>query len=303
MFIFGFNSCIPQDYHNEVYVKFLADTFLHFKCIKDSFPNEIDGIITHLYPSDYILNNNKITLADCIEYLNREIRILAYTYFNKFPIESFYHIVDEDSLLSNKYSIVVDNTGYDATREKIVYDNTGILFTLALHPDLRIDNLTIHENSQNDYSVLNLFGDDANTKYLLTVIEKEIFNKLDNFNKFTELIGKCKYSSKFKKDFEALTYETQIRLLSRIVEAKNRKLVTNFASDNNLIKDVTPTKENQIRLFELRLFNPVAIRLYFFETKEMVFLASIKKKPQTRVQDNDISNSLSIIKEMISISN
>ena len=39
--------------------------------------------------------------------------------------------------------------------------------------------------------------------------------------------------------------------------------------------------------------------MYFYETKEKIFFGSIEKKPKRKVQDNDILNAASIIKELI----
>ena len=62
---------------------------------------------------------------------------------------------------------------------------------------------------------------------------------------------------------------------------------------------MTPQTEKRIKVNELRIFSPVAIRMYFFETGTKVYLASINKKPQNKVQSGDILNALSIIKELI----
>jgi len=43
--------------------------------------------------------------------------------------------------------------------------------------------------------------------------------------------------------------------------------------------------------------------MYFFETVQKIYLGSINGKPKRKVQDNDILNASSVIKELIALEN
>ena len=60
-------------------------------------------------------------------------------------------------------------------------------------------------------------------------------------------------------------------------------------------------KERVIKVFELRIFTPVAIRMYLYETPTRIYFGSIEGKPKKKVQDSDILNAMSIIKELIAL--
>jgi putative component of toxin-antitoxin plasmid stabilization module len=66
-----------------------------------------------------------------------------------------------------------------------------------------------------------------------------------------------------------------------------------------LIKDVTPKKEKDIRVLELRVFDPVAYRVYFYEAPDTVYFGLVEKKPSEKVQNNQINTATSIIKQLV----
>ena len=54
------------------------------------------------------------------------------------------------------------------------------------------------------------------------------------------------------------------------VKAKNRGFKSPFYPDTKIIKDVTPAKF-KCRIMELRVYTPIALRVYFCEKKDSVF--------------------------------
>lgn len=299
MFQFCFNDCIPNEETNDGLVKHLSTTLTHYNIIKNRFSNSVDGIITDRYPSKLQLNNSEFTLANCINQLTRELKKIALANFNKYPVDSYYVLTDVDALLEQGYSIEINAVSHDAINAKIVQENGGILFTLPLHNDLKKNILSISSGENQAFEVINQYGHDSNTQFISDFIQGDLVKRLNGFEKLMAIVGECAYNERFKRDFENLTFDTQTFLLKEIQHAINRKAKTRFYPDGKLIKDVTPDKETKIRVFELRIFSPVAVRCYFFETSTKIYFGSIEGKPKKKVQNSDILNALSTIKELI----
>lgn len=299
MFQFCFNDSIPINGKNDELVKHLSVTLKHYNFIKMNFPLHVDGIITDRIPEKLFLNSANFSLADCIKFLEREIKKIAFSNFGKYPIEEFYTRIDIDNLLEKEYIIVINDLSIDATNAKIVQDNEGILFTLPIHDELKKNTLFISDNTKQTCEVINQYGADANTTFISEFIQADIVNRADGFEKLLAMVGDCKYDSRFKMDFDNLTSATQKKLLSHIHQAIQRKAQTRFYPDDEKIKDVTPTKERAVKVFELRVFEPVAVRMYFYEAPQKIYFGSIEGKPKRKVQDNDILNAISVIKELV----
>lgn len=303
MFQFCFNDCIPKDGSDDKLVKFLATNLKHYNSIKNNFPGFVDGILTDRLPEKVILNNNNFTLKNCIKHLDRELLKIAYRDFGKYPLEEYYNQFDIDSLLENEYTITVNKALYDATNAKIVQENDGILFTLPVHDDLKKDSLAISDRAKAICEVVNQFGEESNSTFISEYIQADKVKRATGFDKLLALVGLCKFNQKFRSDFERLTSKTQEFLLKEVKHAIKRNLTTRFYPDDNLIKDVTPDKEKQISILELRIYSPVAIRMYFYESSTKIYFGSINGKPKKKVQDNDILNAASIIHELIMLDN
>lgn len=301
MFQFCFNDCIPKDIANDVLVNQLSSTLTHYDTIKKRFNSSIDGIVTCKYPSNLILNNGQFSLANCIEHLNRELKKIALSNFNKYPVDNYYVLADIDNLLIQEYSIEINGAYHDAINAKIVEENEGILFTLPVHEDLRKNKLTIADKAKQTCDVLNQYGADVNTNFICDYIQSGLVKRAVGFDKLLALVGDCRYDARFKLNFESLPSAAQKKILAHVHQAIERKALTRFYPDDEKIKDVTPDKEKMIKVFELRVFTPVAVRLYFFETQKTIYFGSIEGKPKKKVQDSDILNALSIIKELIAI--
>lgn len=299
MFQFCFNDSIPIDGKNDELVKHLSVTLKHYDFIKKKFPLNVDGIITDRVPEKIILNSVNFSLADCIRFLEREIKKIAFSNFGKYPIEEFYAQIDIDNLLEKEYFIVINDISIDATNAKIVQDNEGILFTLPIHDELKKNTLFISDKAKQTCKVLNQYGADTNTIFISEFIQTDIVKRADGFEKLLAMVGDCKYDTRFKMDFDNLTSATQKKLLNHIHQAIERKAKTRFYPDDEKIKDVTPAKERAVKVFELRVFEPVAVRMYFYEAPQKIYFGSLDGKPKRKVQDNDILNAISVIKELI----
>lgn len=299
MLVFFFNDCIPNTYDKFSLTQCLEQTLREYNDIKKSYPTEVDGIITSNSILNFILNKENHSLADCIASMdNKDLRTLAYRIFLKYPIEKYSSEINEDELLTKEYSIRVSGTTHTAINPVIVSINNGILFTLGLHNDLRKDILTISSNTTATVDVNNLFGLEINTTYIKKIVKQSLTDKLGNFDKFLDLIGANTYSSRFASGFENTTLQVQASILEHVKAAINRNGSSIFFADGSLIKDVTP--ENfDFRIFELRIFSPVAYRVYFYEAVDKIYLALIEKKPANKKQSIHIAAAASTIKQMV----
>ncbi|HEX8270230.1 MAG TPA: hypothetical protein VF581_10100 [Flavobacterium sp.] len=280
-------------------MKHLCSSLDHFQKIKDKFEGQVEGVVTDRRPENIILNASGFTLEKCISHLSREYRRLAFAYFSRFPIENFYTVIDQDQLLEEEHSIHLNNQILDALNLKIVQQNGGILFTLPVCAELRNNHLRIFTKNKVVSEVANQYGENENTNFISKLLQNELIAKADGFEKLLEVVGKCSYPAKFKTEFNSLSSQCQGFLIKEIKYAMDRGAKTPFYPDDKLIKNVTPAKEKEIKVFELRIYSPVATRLYFYETTEMLYFASIEGKPKKNVQTTHINNAVSAIKELI----
>lgn len=131
-----------------------------------------------------------------------------------------------------------------------------------------------------------------NNKYL-----KWIYHYSTNLEKLKYIISNHKFSNSFEKDFLDLEENVQKSIIDEFIKAKERNLRTPFYPDNNIIKDVT--QDNFIhKIMELRIYNPVATRVYFNEKNGLVSLLSIDQKSNAN-QSIDIKQAYEKYKKMI----
>ncbi|MBI3233255.1 MAG: hypothetical protein HYZ42_04325 [Bacteroidetes bacterium] len=207
-----------------------------------------------------------------------------------------------DSLIEAECFTKINNTPYNAINHVILNANDGVLFTLALHDHLKLNTLKVDcEKDKYSINVNNLFGEKTNTEFVCDLIKKSIVSKRNNFEKLLALIGENIHSKRFLKGFESASEPVQEAIITHFQNAIDRNGASRFYADGILIKNVTPAKETKIQVFELRLFDPVAYRVYFYETSNKVYLGLIEKKPQAKVQDNHIENAKAIIKELVQV--
>lgn len=195
----------------------------------------------------------------------------------------------------------VNGDSYSAINLMIVSRNNGILFSLALHNDLRKNQIPVFADGRKVADVDNLYGDVINTDYISSLVRQSIEQKSGNFERLLLTIGENKFSDRFRKNFGGFPPSVQQAIISHFAEAQRRSLPTPFAADDSLIKDVTPKKETSIKVFELRVFDPVACRVYFYETPKCIYLGSVENKPNKKTQSSHIITAQNSIKELIAL--
>jgi len=244
----------------------------------------VDGIVTSDLPSNIKMNEKGFTIKDCILSLDKETKNYAISLFRKYPFDNFYEIKDE---YYNNFYFKVNEKKIDAIYLSIVGYENGILFTLPIIKEFKNNFLTLNSDDNSKIKVLNLYGKKENSEFIINYISKQIQNTLPNFEKFISIIGNCKYSDKFEKSFKELPLNAQENVIIFFQKAIDRNGNTKFYADDDLIKDVTPSS-SKYKTYELRIFKPMALRIYFNESSNFTYLASIEKKPNPKVQNNDI---------------
>jgi len=303
MIQFCYNDAITPINNKVKFSSLLADSILQYLQIKRKYPEQCMGIVTENNISQISVFKNELSLFDCISSLDKQIRAIGFRLFTKYPFEEVLLKINEKDLVQNQYSTIVNGIAYDAFNHKIVYDNSGILFTVPTHNDLEKDRIVFSENKTTEFENPNLFGRNGNTANILTHITKILQERLNGFDKFKVLFNKLHYKAKSKKEFESFPISVQESVITHLEKAKARMGNTDYFADGGLIKDVTPTKENEISIYELRLFDPLALRIYFYEKGENVYLGKISRKGAKKEQTNDILSSSSTIKELMLMSN
>jgi hypothetical protein len=118
-----------------------------------------------------------------------------------------------------------------------------------------------------------------------------------NFDKLKDILGSTVYNKNFVNNFSGFSSDVQISIIEEFKKAKRRKLMTPFFPDTKIIKDVTSNNHN-VKVMELRVYHPMAIRVYFNESAEVVYLASIEQKSNPN-QNDDIQKAYKILISLI----
>ena len=300
---FYFNECLPQNTVSLVdFTSLLSNTIKEFDTLVKKAINVDKGIF--LEKETEKTNFSKFSLKNAILSIpntERETRTLAFAYFTKYPIK--YHLQSDEideKILVEEYSF----EDMDATNLAIAKHNDCFLFSVAVHDCIKKHPLLI-EGKSDDLSLDNLYGEKGNTHQIELLIHKINAESLELFEQLKAELNSPIYSSAFEKEFLSETDEVQKSIIDMFIHAKNRGLATPYYPDNNSIKDVTPdNNKKKARVYELRLYHPKALRVYFFEFENIVFIAKMELKSKYKEEDStsqtrDINRSLTIIDNLI----
>jgi len=294
---FYFNDSFPKKDSKSELTNFLISILPEYKKISTKFKNEIAGIVTNIAHEKIILTKNGFTLEDIIKNISsREERNYAFSLFRNSPIDKYFEI--KDKYFEKNYYYIIDSKIIEAQSLAIAGLENGIIFSLSLYNELKQNTLKIYSEDSHNFEIINFYGDILNTEFIINHIDNQLQLKLQNFEKLISILGSCKYSKKFEKSYKELNFEVQISVIQHFIAAINRKGISKFYADKNLIRDVTPEKSAH-SIFELRIFSPFAYRIYFNESTDLIYLAMIEKKPAPNVQNNDIKTAKNIIEKLI----
>ncbi len=301
MYTFFFNSELLPHCSNlplfNTYFSCVLKTYS--KLLEDKELNIQQGIISEKMPSE--LSLGAFSLGEAIEKLEDSLRRVAYSYFNKYPIENYSPI--EEELLIQQYIFYIEQQCINALYVTQIASQKGFLFSVALCDELRSDKLELISQDGNtpNLPVNNLFckefhsGLECNANFIRAYIKRDIFDKKTNLLEKLEILVNAQCSGKFKDQFEDLSKQEKESILALFEQAKSRQLTP----DGDTVKDVSPEKpKDNIRVYELRVFTPTALRVYFYATKEKTFIANLGKKSNPD-QTKDIKNAEGILVRML----
>lgn len=97
-----------------------------------------------------------------------------------------------------------------------------------------------------------------------------------NLELLTSFLGNSTMTKNFEKSYYSLSSDAQKSIQDEFEKAASRNLVTRFYPDTKIIKEVSSS--NKCKVLELRVYQPVALRVYFDEIEGTVYLASIEQK-------------------------
>lgn len=107
-----------------------------------------------------------------------------------------------------------------------------------------------------------------------------------SLQRLDSIVGKNTKSENFAKEFLQLSQSCQDSIIELFQRAKGRSLVTPFYPDTKIVSDVSQDKFS-FHVRELRVYTPVALRVYFHEAENMVYLGGISFKSSPN-QSQDI---------------
>jgi len=308
---FYFNECIPHGSNINSFNELFCNTLTSFDELSKKHSFIEKAVVTEKLPSDISIGQIG-TLHEIINKIdNKDLRNVAFSYFNRYPIGEHFDLEEEaiDEILEKNFIVEFNGKEIDAMNLAMVGLNNGFLFTTATHPSLQ-ENLIYPtpKNSGQSIQIFNLHGDrslkdtpDLQQPNTLFIENKVIENEISNKNLFEQLIavlGNCVYSTNFEREFYKLRVIEQTSVIDEFKKAKERNLASPFYPDTKIIKDVTPDQSNKCSIYELRVYTPTAIRIYFSETKGKVFVSKIGYKASPD-QSTEIRNAQSTLNKMI----
>lgn len=300
---FYFNECLPL--HTVTlndFVSLLINTIKEYESLIKKDIGVDKGIILEKEAEKIIVcgSNLKETIKS-IPDKDRETRTLAYAYFTKYPIQDYLQSKEiEDQVLEEEYFF----EDMDATNLAIVKHNNCFLFSEACHKSIKNNILRIKGKST-ELAIDNLYGEEQNTQYIEYQIRKINSASLKLIDQLKAELKSSIYTSAFEKAFLSETEEVQKSIIEMFLYARDRKLATPYYPDTKIISDVTPDDSNKkARVYELRVYRPKALRVYFFEYMGTVYIAKMEykssyKEENRASQAKDIKRALDTIDNMI----
>jgi hypothetical protein len=302
---FYFNDCLPVCSNQHDFIEHLSNTLTEFSKLSSEDLRIEKAVITDNLPSTMYYGNT-FSLAESIEGIKDGVlKRLAYTYFNKYPVQDYFG-TNEDvdtELLTHDYKIEVNNESYSATNLAVVKHNNGFAFTVPLHEDLKVNLLRLKAQSDegSNLEVHSLYGATENIDAIRVEIIRLNSQSFSNIEKLKLTLGNCELSSGFEKAFSRIGNLAQQSIIEDFEKAKKRESTTPFFPDTRIIKDVSPSQA-KCKVLELRVNSPFALRVYFNEGQNTVFVSSIGYKSDNH-QNKDIKKAHNDLYKMILTTN
>lgn len=226
---------------------------------------------------------------------NKECKRLFYVYCLNYPIHKHYPEIDVDELLDAEYRF--DNA--DAINMVIAQRNGGILMSVPVSDKLQ-KNMLVATSCKENYSpieMVNLHGaTEDNIRTTERVLLDRNYEKLNGLEKIECLAPSVKFTEQFIKRFKGMTDNDRKSIFERLDEARKNNMLQPLRCNGTVIKHVNT------HVAELRIVNPVDIRVYFHEQGDSLYFAKAAFKSEyvgQNDQNKDIEDAERLIVSMI----
>ncbi|MFA7687607.1 MAG: hypothetical protein WCY25_07065 [Moheibacter sp.] len=232
--------------------------------------------------SNFFLLNEAIEISDFQTFLDGMQKLNAIQryeshYFRKHS--SVYYISNYSKLFENSGQIEQLVVKYIEQLSDCEPDYVNTEEAAFRYCECNVNGFLGIDFSKNEFMEVKKISD--NEKYL-----NWIYYHSTNLEKLKTLIPNFKFSNTFEKEFVDLADNIQNSIIDEFKKAKDRNLKTPFFPDTKIVKDVTQSNFSH-KIMELRVYTPVALRVYFNELNDSVNLISIEQKSNSN-QNEDI---------------
>ena len=202
---------------------------------------------------------------------------------------------------------------YDSENFLKLCENSGFEGRALLDFIIQLNSLSV--NLKNDEEADNYFGQNKNAflgidfSNVSVIPLKQItdngsyenwsYHSLSNIDKLKNELVSSSFSNSFENAFNSLDPNIQKSIIDEFNKARRRGSFTPYYPDTKIISDVTPSN-GKCSVMELRVYTPIALRVYFCEKNSLVLVASVEQKSNPN-QSNDIKFAHGILKGMLGI--
>ena len=286
---FYFNECIGNGYSVQMLTTAFENIINGFIHLDDKVNNVL---IFEKSPNDIIVSG--ISIKEIIRASkNKDFKTLLYSYLINYPLSQFinpHQKVDEEELLNKQY--LFDNQ--DAINLAIAYYCDWTAFSLPISKKVMRDKLDLISNNSETIHLNNFYG--ANINYTNNAIRNIKQTKAIGIEKIKLIAKQVIVLQDFTNVFESSSLRDQALVIERFEYAKQEQIILSKSNKPNdrVVKHVTNNVE------ELRIVNPIDIRVYFHQIGEdtlVIALMNYKNNyKSTQDQNADIEKASKLIK-------
>lgn len=296
MYSFYLNECIIGTYCKAVLSQAMQELVITFKQLVEETDEQVSKAWLG-YTSPDKMKFCNVPLKEIIEGMpNREVRKIYYSFQINHPVDNYVLGYDGLDLLEKEYTFL----GKEAINLAIISKGDEYVMSLSLCDKLRCNRLELIPNHKN-YPILyadNFWGGEANKKYIISSMLEKNYKRSSGLDRIKFLTDNVEWSQDFEDVFGEYSKTEQDYVLDRFNEARKNSILSPIQPEGNIIKKIREY------VFELRVVNPIDIRVYFYEKERNMYIDRIKKKSEysTKVeQTKDIDAAEKRIKEYLQI--
>lgn len=286
------NECLVGNFSNHDFDELFAKSLEEFSLITEKQKSVLNGIITEKLPSDLNINSSS-NLSEAIERIhNKDLKRLAFAWFRNYPIDEHFNL-EVDSRLDENYTININHSNISIFYLPYISRKKGFALTVPVFEELKVDTLSLREQDGETINVNNFYGIESNSVIIENIVEEFNRESLSRIDQLKTIITSVVTDKLFDKDFSKLTIIEQDSILELLSETKSEKILFPIMPDGVKISKVNPKKE-KIEVYELRVFTPTALRVYFSYSGDTLIFGMIGKKTGGN-QSDDINTAHSRI--------